>query len=102
MGAFVVLVGPGKGAELSQSLSSLYENVLARHPRPVILYYGDDVPSDERNATGLLRVKLRSWVCSEGRHRFTVVWHWRWRGISVARRGVHSVAAVSIFRCAGW
>ena len=52
----MVLVGPGKGAELSQSLSSLYENVLAQHPRPVILIYGDDVLGDERNTTGLLHV----------------------------------------------
>ena len=51
----MVLVGPGKGAELSQSLSSLYENVLAQHPRPVILFYGDDIRADERNTTGLLQ-----------------------------------------------
>ena len=52
-GAFVMLVGPGKGEELGRSLGELYANVLAEHPRPVILFYGDDVNAEERNKTGV-------------------------------------------------
>ena len=46
------LVGPDKGEELGQSLDELYRNVLTEHPRPVILFYGDDVPADELERTG--------------------------------------------------
>ena len=52
-GAFVMLVGPGKGGEVSQSLGELYYNVLGEHPRPVILFYGDDVSAEERDKTGV-------------------------------------------------
>ena len=51
-GAFVMLVGPDKAEELEQSLGQLYDNVLAEHPRPVILFYGDDVDEEERYETG--------------------------------------------------
>jgi hypothetical protein len=53
-GAFVMLVAPGKGDEVRQSLGMLYENVLDEHPRPVLLFYGDDVDAAERDTTGLL------------------------------------------------
>ena len=49
------LVGPDKGEELGQSLDELFQNVLAEHPRQVILFYGDDVPADELERTGQLR-----------------------------------------------
>jgi hypothetical protein len=51
-GAYVVLVGPGKAEELAQSLGQLHDNVLSEHPRPVILFYGDDVDEEERKDTG--------------------------------------------------
>ena len=50
-GAFVVLVGPDKGEELSVTLHDLHLNVLAAHPRPVILFYGDDVEAVESEDT---------------------------------------------------
>ena len=53
-GAFVFLVGPDRAAagELRQSLEQLHENVLQSFPRPVLLFYGDDVDEQERRETG--------------------------------------------------
>ena len=48
-----MLVGPGKADEVRQSLSDLYDNALAEYPRPILLFYGDDVAEEERNQTGL-------------------------------------------------
>ncbi len=45
----MVLVGPGTGpqAGLRLMLKSLHAHVLAAHPRPVLLFYGDDVPPEQ-------------------------------------------------------
>ena len=47
-----MLVGPRKADEVRQSLSELYDNILAEYPRPILLFYGDDVRVEERNETG--------------------------------------------------
>ena len=47
--AFVVLVAPGGWGQrgLGLMLKSLHAHVLTAHPRPVLLFYGDDVPPGE-------------------------------------------------------
>ena len=53
--AFVVLVGPGSWAQksLGLMLKSLHINVLAAHPRPVLLFFADDVPAEQSSPEAL-------------------------------------------------
>jgi hypothetical protein len=53
--AFVVLVGPGRSIQkgLGLMLKSLHINVLAAHPRPVLLFFADDVPPEQSTPDAL-------------------------------------------------
>ena len=47
--AFVVLVGPGRKTKIGLGclLKSLHFSELTARPRPVLLFYADDVPPEE-------------------------------------------------------
>ena len=54
--AFVVLVAPGAMEGLGLMLKSLHAHVLATHPRPVLLFYGNDVPPEQYAPAALDRI----------------------------------------------
>ena len=52
--AFVLLVGPNSEESnrtrgLTLALHSLYHNYIADHPTPVVLFFADDVPPEQRS-----------------------------------------------------
>ena len=67
-GAFVMLVGPRATRGLALALQSLAVNVLAFHPRPVLLFYGAESPSALRPQSQLSASALQQ-------HWATVYWY---------------------------
>ena len=46
-----VQVGPNTTVSVASALRSLHINVLSQHPRPVLLFFGNDVPEAQYSET---------------------------------------------------
>jgi hypothetical protein len=58
-------VGPNRTAGVALALSSLHISVLSQYPRPVLLFFGDDVPKAQYSAatvTSFTPPEIRSLV----------------------------------------
>ena len=49
----LVQVGPNRTAGVALALSSLQLNVFLQYPRPVLLFFGDDIPKEQYSDTAV-------------------------------------------------